>query len=168
MASCEDTAREDVNMTGIEEIQAQNGNSIYTGTFANFSNLNVLEHGYGIWVKGNMGTLFTSKQGLNLPVGFEYQTINNSNEVVETTLNGLTIRLYVNYLETANAQAIHSGVVVNVDGVNSSLMLIQGTYEGHELVVGIYDTDGKLVGVSERNVIDGNMVLSVNTVGNGG
>lgn len=69
-----------------------------------------------------------------MPVGFKYQTINNSNEVVETTLNGLTIRLYANYLEIANAQAIHVGVVVNVDGVNSSLMLIQGTYEGHELV----------------------------------
>jgi len=51
--------------------------------------------------------------------------------------------------------------VVKVDGINSDLMLIQGTYEGHEVVVAVYDAEGKLVGVTEPTLIAGNMVLSV-------
>jgi hypothetical protein len=77
MAVCEDIVKEDVNMTSIEEIQAQNGNSIYTGSFADFSNLHVLESGFGVWVKGDIGVLFTSKGGLSLPSSFEHQIINN-------------------------------------------------------------------------------------------
>jgi hypothetical protein len=57
---CQDLNRTDINMTGINEIQAQDGKSIYTGTDAQFSNLTQLEAGYGYWVYGSTGVTFSS------------------------------------------------------------------------------------------------------------
>jgi hypothetical protein len=50
-------------MSQIQEIQAQNGDSIYTGAYAEFSNLNQLEAGYGYWVKGKIGDIFDEGKG---------------------------------------------------------------------------------------------------------
>jgi hypothetical protein len=47
-------------MNGIEEIQSQDGKSIYTGDWAKYSNLDELVDGYGYWVKGSEETPFTS------------------------------------------------------------------------------------------------------------
>lgn len=58
MASCEERSRDMMDMTDIEEIQAQNGESIYTGEWGEYSNLDSLLNGYGYWVKGNEGVGF--------------------------------------------------------------------------------------------------------------
>ncbi|MBU1667464.1 glycoside hydrolase family 9 protein [bacterium] len=58
MATCQDTSKEDIDMSAYHEIQAQNGQTIYTGDGANYSNLDTLLNGYGYWVKGSSGTLF--------------------------------------------------------------------------------------------------------------
>ena len=163
MAMCEDISKEEVAMEGIKEIQAQNGNSIYTGDFESYSNLNSLIMGYGYWVKGDEGTPFISKRGLSLPTGFDYQTINNSNEIVETTLDDFTIKLYANYAEIANDQQNHVGIAVKVDGENSPLMLIQSSYIGHPVVVAVYDSYDKLIGLSEITTISGNSKIDVTT-----
>jgi len=160
---CQDMQPDEIDMTGIKEIQSQDGKSIYTGDFAIYSNLLKLEMGYGYWIKGDEGVLFSAKDGLSLPSGFTYQTINNKNEIIQTTLNGLTIKLYANYAQTADAQATHIGIVVRVDGEDSSLMQIQESYEGKPLVVGVYDADNNLVGVSDNILINGNMVIEVAT-----
>ena len=60
IAVCQDVNRTDIDMTGIKEIQAQNGKSIYTGDNAKYTNLDMLEAGYGYWVKGSAGTNFIS------------------------------------------------------------------------------------------------------------
>jgi len=39
-------------MSGIAEIQSQDGKSIYSGDYDEYSNLDKLEAGYGYWVKG--------------------------------------------------------------------------------------------------------------------
>ena len=74
MASCEEVAKADINMTDIEEIQAQNGHSLYTGNNAKHSNLDRLLNGYGYWVKGDKGTLFQARGNLGISNGN-----NNSN-----------------------------------------------------------------------------------------
>ena len=155
MASCEDIPSLDINLTewNITEIQSQDGKSIYSGDWADYSNLDSLENGYGYWVKGNTGTPWVSKRGVSIPTGFDYQTINNSGEIIETNFEDLTIRLFVDYNETADAQANHTGIVVRINGQDTPLMQIQDTYRGHNIVVGIYNMDGELIGVSDVVVV---------------
>jgi hypothetical protein len=71
MASCEEVSKDDINMTNIEEIQAQDGASLYTAEFASSSNLERLENGYGYWVKGEEGVLFTSVNMKKAPYDLE-------------------------------------------------------------------------------------------------
>ena len=52
---CQDMNRTEIDMTGIEEIQSQDGKSIYTGEWESYSNLDRLQAGYGYWVKGTTG-----------------------------------------------------------------------------------------------------------------
>lgn len=68
---CQTMNREDIDMSGIEEIQAQDGKTLYTGEWANYSNLEILEAGYGYWVKGVSGTSFevgVATDGLEKPL----------------------------------------------------------------------------------------------------
>jgi hypothetical protein len=58
IAICQNINATDINMTNITEIQSQNGESIYTGEWAEWSNLDELKAGYGYWVKGNKGVKF--------------------------------------------------------------------------------------------------------------
>jgi len=62
MASCEDIERGSLNMTNIKEIQNQDGESIYTGEWAEYSNLDGLVNGYGYWVGGDRDVMFEAKQ----------------------------------------------------------------------------------------------------------
>ncbi len=151
MASCENIPSSDINLTelNISEVQAQDGKSIYTGEWAESSNLDMLENGYGYWVKGDRGTAWNSKRGVSIPAGFDYQTINNSGEIIETTFNDLIIKLFVDYNETANDQANHTGIIVRINGEDAPIMQIQDTYRGHPIVVGIYNLDGELIEVSD-------------------
>jgi len=155
MANCEDTPAIDINLTemNITEVQSQDGNSIYTGSWEEYSNLDVLLNGYGYWVKGDTGTPWIAKRGLSIPAMFDYQTINNSGEIVETTFEDLTIKLFVDYNETANSQANHIGIVVRINGQDAPIMQIQDTYRNHDIVVGVYDMDGNLVGVSDITTV---------------
>jgi len=61
MASCEEKTRGSIDMSNITEIQAQNGETIYTGDWASYSNLETLLNGYGYWVKGEVGVMFSAK-----------------------------------------------------------------------------------------------------------
>ena len=61
MASCEERRVDVLDMTNIIEIQNQDGKSIYTGKFAQFSNLDGLLNGYGYWIQGDEGVMFRSK-----------------------------------------------------------------------------------------------------------
>lgn len=154
LGSCENISRADINMTNFSEMQNQDGQTRYTGAFEAYSNLDGLELGVGYWVKGEMGTAFVSKRGLTLPIGFDYQTINNKGEIIETTYNGYTIKLFTDYSESPNDQANHIGIVVHVNGNSLPIMQIQESYRGHELVIGIYDANGSLVAVSDTTVVD--------------
>ena len=57
---CQDINSSQVDMSRIEEIQNQSGESIYTGEYKEYSNLDRLEAGYGYWVKGEKGVSFES------------------------------------------------------------------------------------------------------------
>ena len=156
MAACEDISSSDINLTAlnIQEIQSQEGQSIYSGDWAAYSNLDALENGYGYWVQGQGGISWMAKRGLDIPSGFDYQTINNAGEIIETTFEDLTIKLFVDYNETANDQANHTGIVVRINGIDAPLMQIQDTYRGHNIVVGVYTIDGELVGVSDVTTVE--------------
>jgi len=62
MAVCEDKPKDILDMSEITEIQSQDGKSIYTGEWANYSNLDKLINGYGYWIKGDMGVSFEAKR----------------------------------------------------------------------------------------------------------
>jgi hypothetical protein len=48
-------------MSSIKEIQNQDGETLYTGEFAEHSNLDRLLNGYGYWVEGDEGMMFRSQ-----------------------------------------------------------------------------------------------------------
>ena len=174
MASCEDIPKSEIDMSGIGEIQSQNGETIYTGEYAELSNLDNLRRGYGYWVKGSEGTLFTSQRGLSIPSGFDYQTINNTGATVEGNYEGYLVKVFANYSETANDQANHTALDITVNGTSIPVLQIQGTYRGHEIVVAVYDVSGKLVAVSDNVLIGSSasvtsIALTIeNPYGNGG
>ncbi len=154
MASCADTPRVDINMSAFSEIQSQDGQTIYSGDLAQYSNLDALINGYGYWVKGSNGANFISKGVLSIPFKFEHQVINNQGESVETTYEGYEIKLFADYNETANAQANHTGIVIHIDdNITVPTLNIQESYIGHNIVVGIY-RNGELVGVSTLTEVD--------------
>lgn len=154
MASCDNISVADINMTGIFEIQSQNGRTIYTGSNAKYSNLKSLENGYGYWVKGDINGSFISKYALTLPLGFDYQLINNKGKIQESILSNYTVKLYSNFQNTLDSQLSHVGVVVSLNGNEVPIMQIQENYRGHEVVVGVYDSRGTLLAVSDRVLVD--------------
>ncbi len=153
MASCEDIPKSEIDMSGIEEIQAQNGHTLYTGEYAGSSNLDNLRRGYGYWVKGSEGTPFTSQRGLSIPSGFDYQTINNTGATVEGNYEGYLVKVFANYSETANDQVNHTALNITINGTAIPVLQIQGTYRNHDIVVAVYDTSGKLIAVSDNVLI---------------
>ena len=150
MASCENISRTEIEMNGISEIQSQNGDTIYTGQYAAQSNLDILRRGYGYWVYGNQGTKFTSKRGLSIPSEFIYPTINNAGTVVEGTHGEYIVKVFANYEETANDQALHTALAITIDGIAIPLLQIQGSYKNSEIIVAVYNSIGTLVAVSDN------------------
>jgi hypothetical protein len=65
---CEDMNRSQIDMTNIEEVQSQSGESIYTGDWEEYSNLNFLNSGYGYWVKAEANVSFDSGKSKGLLV----------------------------------------------------------------------------------------------------
>jgi hypothetical protein len=163
MASCEDIAKSDINMSGIEEIQNQSGKSIYTGEWANYSDLDVLLNGYGHWVKGAVETLFVAKDGLSLPSGYQYQVIDSRGESVEGSHGEYKIVLLADYNESVDAQSNHLSILVRINGVDTTPLHIQSSYSGHTLVVALYNQEGLLVGVSDIVMVNGNEIIDITT-----
>lgn len=165
MASCDNRNAEDINMSGIDEVQDQDGHTIYTGSYAKYSDLDQLQNGYGYWIKGDSGTLFTAKEGLSIPAGFIYDAINNKGEAVRAVYNDYIIELYADYNETADYQANHIGIFIQLNGVDIDIPLhIQNSYLGKKIIATVYDRDGKLIGVTEAVTIEGNTVINIETV----
>lgn len=154
MAACEQRDIQTEEMNTHDEIQDQDGKTAYRNgsAFETHSNLLSLNEGQGYWVKGVKNSTFKVKGTLTVPKAFSYQTINNLGEVVETTYNGYTIKLFSNYEEEANSQASHTAIVIRVDGIDAPILQVQGTYRGKEVVAAIYNESGKLVGVTENVV----------------
>jgi len=162
MAVCQDMPKEDIDMTNFQEIQNQNGLSIYTGEWMQYSNLNKLLKGYGVWVKGNSGVFFTSFKGLEIPKEYKYQTINNQGQIVEVIDNNSNkIKLFSKEQITPNQQANHIGVVVKINGQSTPIMQIQSDYLGKEVVVGVYNTEGKLIAVSEPIILSERTTIDI-------
>jgi len=164
VGACANIPTVDINMSQLDEIQNQDGKTLFTGEWSIYSNLDELNNGYGYWVKGDINDSFLAKPWITLPPSFQYQTIDNKGNIVETTHNGYSIKLYSDYNEIINPQSNHIGIIVNLNGSNSSLMMIQGTYQGHNIVVGVYDSEGTLVGISELVTIHGNTVIPITTI----
>jgi signal peptidase I len=145
MSNCEDINQTDINMSKIIEIQSQDGKTIYTGVNARYSNLNALSNGYGYWVKGDVNSQWTAKRGGI----FIYEVINNKGEVIEYEYNGYQIRILADYVQTANSQISHTGVVVRINGEDLPILQIQENYVGRNLVIAIYDSNNELVLLSD-------------------
>jgi hypothetical protein len=154
MASCENLLRNDINMSNLSEIQSQEGETIYTGEYANYSNLDTLVKGYGYWVEGDLNGVWTAKKALSVPSTFNYQTINNQGTIIEETYNGYRIKLLVDYNQSADARSSHIGVVVNINNQDIPIMQIQENYVGHNVVVAIYDRNNNLVLVSDVQALE--------------
>jgi hypothetical protein len=166
IGACENRVKEDVDMTGLEQIQSLEGKNIYTGSKANRSSLHELIEGYAYWVKGNIGTTFLSKDGeqnVALPEGYDYRVINNSGMELENSveINGaiFAVRIYSNQDVVANDQVNHVGIFSNVNGQNSTFQ-IQNSYAN--VVVAVYDETDRLIAVSEVTVVNGNTQVTVN------
>ncbi|CAA6815418.1 MAG: Unknown protein [uncultured Sulfurovum sp.] len=97
------------------------------------------------------------------PVGYDSLVINNKGDVVESKLGKLSIKLYSNVADVADAQSMHKGVVVNVNGEDSETMPIQASYVGDEIKVAVYDENNKLLAASDAiEVADDVPVVLVN------
>lgn len=153
MGACEDIDAVDINMSLYEEIQSQDGETIYTGQWASNSNLEILTKGYGYWVKGSAGTAFVSKYGLSIPAGFDYAVINNAGTIVSSIYQNYTIKLFANIDLAADPQLNHTGVVVRINGEDTPVMQIQDSYRGETVVAAVYDSNGNLVAVSDITVV---------------
>jgi len=81
----------------------------------------------------------------NAPV---HKAINNRGVGVEGKLDNYTVKLYSDSEEKAKPQERHQGVVVKYNGKTSDTMAIQASYQGKNIVAGIYDGD-KLVKMSD-------------------
>lgn len=147
---CQDISAIDINMSNFNQIQSQDGKFIFTGEYADWSNLDTLNSGYGYWVNASAGVSWSAKDAITLPVGYEFPAINNQGEGQETTLDGYRVKLLANYAETADRQENHKGVRVQINGGElSELLEIQSTYMGSSIVIGVFDYDGELIAVSE-------------------
>ncbi|MBU1667438.1 hypothetical protein KKC13_03410 [bacterium] len=119
MAVCQDISRADINMTGIEEIQSQEGQSIYTGDFASYSNLETLHAGYGYWVKGEVGTVFNSGESLNRlekPLNRDGWNLMASCENISSTDVNMT---YLEEIQRQDGATIYTGDFSNYSNLNS-------------------------------------------------
>ncbi len=138
MASCEEVAKADINMTDIEEIQAQDGHSLYSGNDAQHSNLDRLLNGYGYWVKGREGTLFQARGNVDIPTNVNSPSvgrpftkkivsdIKNSSFSLINAPEGMTInsKTGVIYWTPMPNQIGEVSVDINVSGTIQTLSLV--------------------------------------------
>jgi len=110
---CQDMPKESIDMTNIEEIQDQDGKSIYTGEFAQYSNLEQLDSGFGYWVKGNRGVSFAVTINQNQEIHItedNYQVI-----PLDTSSGTINTKIYLD----SNAKSLYL-VLTNTDSNSST------------------------------------------------
>jgi len=164
IASCEDRAKADINMTNIEEIQSQDGDTIYTGIYADFSNLDGLVSGYGYWVKGDAGTLFNAYRGngscTEVTDTFPNFIIAKDNMLkdVSKLFNGLTVTATTDSEVTETSMSTNALYGV-IDGASTNALLkLNSNYSGgSRFVVKVYRA-GMLVGIGTEKVFDASSI----------
>ncbi|MBU1667432.1 DUF5011 domain-containing protein [bacterium] len=155
---CEERSRTDVNMTGLEQMQSLDGKNIYTGAYERYSSLNLLESGYAYWVKGTLGTTFISKNGISIPSAYSYPVYTNEligGERVSTfsELNGYMIKFFSNEDVTITGQELQKSIIVSINGEETSEIPMASTYKGKSIVVAVYDSEEKLIAVSDVTTV---------------
>ena len=95
----------------------------------------------------------TSRSDIKLPSTYTHQAINNQGVAVEGSVKNYTIRIYSDSQEIVNAQSLHQGVVVKVNGEASENIAIQATYIDKKIVVALYDQSGQLIKVSDEILV---------------
>ena len=177
VASCQDKSVDDIEMGQLKEIQDQKGKTLYNSAdtdWADKSDLEALHDGVGYWAKGAIGVMFSSKDALTLPEGFENQAINNGGGNPEAIYGEYTIKLFSKNVETADSRQPHTSILVRIDGNDVPLIRIQDSYNGKKIVVAVYTASGEIIVISDDVVVDntghGNIVefsLGDDTTGGG-
>jgi len=165
LGMCEDRSIDNIDMSGFQQIQSLEGKNIYTGSFADFSNLNLLKSGYAYWVKGTMGISFLSKDGVSIPSNFKYGAVNNLNEEVNTSLeiNGkvYTIKLVSDENINSGGQEIQKDIIVSINGKQAPRVSIINTYDNKRVVATVYNAKGELVAVSDIMTISTEVIFFI-------
>ena len=91
------------------------------------------------------GSNTTTTENTNVPT---YKVINSRGIAVEGKLDNYTVKLYSDNEEEVKPQGRHKGVVVKYNGKTSESMAIQESYQGKNIVAGIYNGD-KLIKMSD-------------------
>jgi hypothetical protein len=107
-------------------------------------------------------TSVSNDKNTALPSTFQYKAINNRGTVVETALEDKLIKIYSNSAVSANPQARHIGVVVNVDGQVSPTMQIEDAYLNTKIVAVLYDKQGNELAVSKEQEVNDVPVVVLN------
>jgi len=87
----------------------------------------------------------STTENTNVPT---YKVINSRGIAVEGKLDNYTVKLYSDNEEEVKPQGRHKGVVVKYNGKTSESMAIQESYQGKNIVAGIYNGD-KLIKMSD-------------------
>jgi len=105
----------------------------------------------------------SSNSEIVTPMGYENAVINNKGEAVQSKLGKFSIRLYSNAQDKPDAQSVHKGVVVNVNGQDSQTMPIQASYIGDKIKVVVYDENNNMLITSDAiQVVDDVPVVLAN------
>jgi len=83
------------------------------------------------------------------PLKYTHKVVNNQGVEVEGEVNGYTIKIYSDTKVEANAKHIHKGVVIELNGEKSNVMPIEISYLDKNIMIGIYDKEGKRVTASD-------------------
>jgi hypothetical protein len=83
-----------------------------------------------------------------VPSSFTNKVVNNRGLVVESQLDGNSIKIYSDSVVTANPKNIHKGVVVKVNGKSSKTMPIEISYLNKNIIAIVSDSTGKELAVS--------------------
>lgn len=124
IAICQDMNSSEIDMSNIDEIQAQDGHTLYSSpTDEQYSNLDQLEAGYGYWVKGAKGVIFSEgvsaspivkplvRDGWNLMAACEDRLVKdvNMSEITEIQSQDGTSLYTGEFASYSNLLALNNG-----------------------------------------------------------
>jgi len=157
VASCQNKSTNDIDMSELTEIQDHKGLTLYSSTDADWadkSDLEELNDGVGYWAKGATGVIFSNKDALTLPDGFEHEAINNEGNSPHSVYGEYTIKIFSRDLETADSRQPHTSILVRIDGNDVQLLRIQDTYNSKKIVVAVYTESGEIIAISDDVLVD--------------